>query len=156
MCPCMDQYPARGPSLVHIGACCLFGAKPLSESIISYRELDPWRKMSVNSISTIQQIGKPGRWQRLPGIGRPEKTTTRDERYLGRLVKPIRFHSLAQVTQEFVTHLEHPVFKRTVQRRLHGQVIYSHVAVQISDISRKNLLQRRRCITTLNQTTGPA
>ena len=34
-CPCMDQLPARGPSLVRIIACCLFGAKPLSESIIS-------------------------------------------------------------------------------------------------------------------------
>ena len=82
-------------------------------------------------ISTIRRIrSETGRWQRLPGSGRPNKTTARDERYLGRLVKRIRFRSMAQDTQVFVTHLGHPVFKVTVQRRLHDQVIYRRVAAQ--------------------------
>ena len=76
-----------------------------------------------------------------------------DGRYLGRLVTRIRFCSLAQVTQEFITHLGHPVSKRTVQRRLHGQVIYSRVAVQKLDISLENWLRWRRwCTRTLNWT----
>ena len=86
------------------------------------------------SISAIRQIRKryreTVRLQRLPGSGRPMKTTARDKRHLGRLVNRIRFHSLAPFTQEFVTHLGHPVSKWTVQRRLHGQTIYRRVAVQ--------------------------
>ena len=68
-------------------------------------------------------------------------------------VKRIRFLSLVQVTQGFVTHLGHPVSKRTVQRRLHSQAIYSRVAVQKLDISLEKQLRRRRwCTTTLNWT----
>ena len=66
-------------------------------------------------ISTIRRISKryreTGRWQSLPGRGRPKKATARDGRYLGRLVKRIRFYSLSRVKQEFVTHLGHPVSK---------------------------------------------
>ena len=69
------------------------------------------------SISTMRWIrkryGETGRWQRLPGSGRPKKTTARDECYLGRFVKRIRFRLLAQITQRFVTHLGHPVSKST-------------------------------------------
>ena len=65
-------------------------------------------------ILTIRRIRKghreTSRWQRLPGSGRP-KTTASDERYTGRLGKHIWFRSLAQVTQEFDTHLEHPFSK---------------------------------------------
>ena len=96
------------------------------------------------SIPTIWRIRKgyreTGRWQRLPGSGRPKKTTACDARYLGRLVKRIWLRSLAQVTQEFVTHLGHPVSKRTVQRRIHGQAIYSRSAVQKTNISLENRL----------------
>ena len=72
---------------------------------------------------------------------------------LGRLIKPMRFRSLAQVTQEFVTHHGHPVSKRTVQRRLHGHAIYSRVAAQNPYISLENRPRRRRwCTRTLNWT----
>ena len=72
---------------------------------------------------------------------------------LGRLVKRIRFRSLAQVTQEFVTHLGHPASKQTVQRRLHGHAIYRRVAVQKPDIGLENRPRRRRwCTRTLNWT----
>ena len=85
------------------------------------------------SISAIRRnktrYTKLGRWQRLSGIG-PSKATARNGRYLGRLVKCIRFHALAQDTQELATHLGHPVSKRTIQRMLRGQAIYSRVAVQ--------------------------
>ena len=61
------------------------------------------------SISTLWQIRKvhkeTGRWQRSPTSGRPKETTVRDERYLGRHVMRIRFRSLAQVSEAFVTHL---------------------------------------------------
>ena len=84
------------------------------------------------SISTIRWISKKyretGRWQILPGCSRPRKTTACDERES--LIKHIRFRSLAQVTPEIVTHLGHPVSKHTIQRRPHGQAIYSRVAVQ--------------------------
>ena len=48
------------------------------------------------SISTIRRIRKgyreTGRCQSLPESGHPKKTTACDERYLGMLVKRIRFH----------------------------------------------------------------
>ena len=109
------------------------------------------------SISTFRRIRKryreKGRWQRLPGSGRLKKTTARDERYLRRPVKRIRFRSLTQDTQEYVTHIRHPVSKRTVQRRLYEETIHSRVAVQKPDISLKNRLRRRRwCVRRLNWT----
>ena len=97
------------------------------------------------SISTIRWIKKKGIGKLVDGkdclaifavyqfpysSGRPKRSTARDERYHGRLVKRIRFRSLDQVTHEFVTHLGNPVSKRTVSRRLHGQAIYSRIAVQ--------------------------
>ena len=86
------------------------------------------------SISTIRRIikryRKTGRWHRLPGSGHPKKITAHDERYLAMLVKRLRFRSLAQITPEFVTHLGHPLSKRTVQRMIHGQGIYSRIALQ--------------------------
>ena len=49
------------------------------------------------------------------------------------------------------THLGHPVFKRTVQWRLHGQTIYSRITVQKPDISLENRLRRRQwCTKTVN------
>ena len=116
------------------------------------------------SISTIRQIrkrfGEIHRWRRLPGSGRPKKTTARDECYLRRLVKHIQFHSLAQVTHEFVTHLGHPVSKRTVQRRFHVQAFYSRVAVQnrefISRTSSDDDDGVLESSTGQYQTTGPA
>ena len=33
-------------------ACRLFGAKPLSEPIVDYYQLDPWNKFSENGINT--------------------------------------------------------------------------------------------------------
>ena len=91
--------------------------------------------------------------QRSPGSGCPKNTTACDERYLRRLVKRIRFSQLAQVTQEFVTYLGHPVCKPTAQRRLRGQAIYSHVAVLKPDISLEKQVRRRRwCTRPLNWT----
>ena len=108
-------------------------------------------------ISSIRRIrkrcGETGWWQRLPVSGRPKKTTARDKRHLGRLAKRIRFRLLTQVSQKFVTHLGHPVSKRTVQWRLHGQAIYSRVAVHKPNISLGNRLRRRRwCTRMLNWT----
>ena len=108
------------------------------------------------SISTTGRIRKwyreTRRWQRLPGSGRTKKTTARDERYLGRLVKHILFRSLTQVAQGQVCYT-HPVSKRTGRRRLHGQTIYSRVAVRKPDISLEDWLRWRRwCTRTLNWT----
>ena len=109
------------------------------------------------SISTLQRIRKrymeTSGWRRLALRGCPKKTTAHDEQYLGRIVKRIRFRSLAKVTQEFVTYLGHSVSKRTVHRRLHRQAIYSRIAVQKPDISLENQLRHCRwCTRTLNWT----
>ena len=69
---------------------------------------------------------------------------------------------MAQVIQEFATHLGLLVSKRTVQRRLHGQAIYSHVAVQ--NVQNRKLVSRTgwddddvpEPLTRQYQTTGPA
>ena len=44
-----DEYIPWSPrsSLVQIRACCLFDAKPLSEPLVAYCQLDPWEQTSV-------------------------------------------------------------------------------------------------------------
>ena len=96
------------------------------------------------SISTIQRIrkryGETGRCQILPCSGRPKKTTALNERYLRRLVKRIRFSPKAQLPQELLTHIGHPVSIWTVQRMLHSHAIYSHVTVQKLDSTKQLVL----------------
>ena len=38
---------STGSALVHVMACCLFGAKPLPEPMLTYCQLDSWEQISV-------------------------------------------------------------------------------------------------------------
>ena len=45
-----------GSSLVHVMACCLFGAKPLPEPMMAYCQFDSWKQISVNFISELRHF----------------------------------------------------------------------------------------------------
>ena len=49
---CMRHQP--GPSSVQITACRLFGAKPLSEPMLSFWQLDPWEQTSLKIKSKLK------------------------------------------------------------------------------------------------------
>ena len=44
------------PPLLHIMACCLFGAKPLYQPMLAYCQLDPWEQTSVKFSSRFKHF----------------------------------------------------------------------------------------------------
>ena len=51
-----DAYMRHGTwlAMIHVMACCLFGAKSLPESMMTYGQLDPWEQSLVNIFIEIK------------------------------------------------------------------------------------------------------
>ena len=80
------RHPTK-PPLVQIRACCLFGAKPLSEQILAYCQLGPWEHVSVKSTSKYDNF----HWRKwlwkcpMQNVGQYVKTSCKGRLTYGRM-----------------------------------------------------------------------